>query len=852
MRHFTHFLCLLLSLSCGAFAADRPQSWLVQFPAPAAGLVDLHVLVADGKPVSGFAMETDRGPHWDADVSSLKVADGVRLEGEVKLTQQPDITAANAGKPTTTGTSVLTFTVAAKDGRIQGTVAKAAGDKSIVGLLARVTAPVAVAGRVVEASAADAMIELMPLGVSSAGKVAKGLPDVHGGDCVVLRLQLAGGKVAKSWLVLCPDSGNGPKTVIEGAVPAELAVVSGQRLAGNFDLAVEGFRGRLTLDGTIIGSHAAGTAQWEATGDPAARTTFRAWVSRAKIYAPPIAEERTWPAPKDALPADAALAAQAAKESLMPIRPGEPGKQPFYSTRLVHLRNFKAIYAPAIAFAEVPGVLKYRITARPGVYNSGQVVAGKKAPAGWSFEAGKPWAPLTPIWAQVPAGPVTVSAVGLDAAGKDLGPAELPETVYHYAGGNPLDENHWKLRARVVKQDGRKYAAVRDVPLQKMSPFAGPYWRHQRSEKEAALAAARCGRDNMLRMKVARGLCGLGNFNSGDGGYGGSMASFAIDCCNVARWTDDAVERAEALALAERMTWRLYLGHKGGMPTVYKGVIPGMSVHMQAYLDIYALTRDERFKEAALDLGRVLAKAQQPSGGFIHASGGARQAWPGGVFGPAEFRENGAEVALRFFGELRRACGTREFAEAEQKARTWTRVNALPTMMWQNVGHHSMEMTLIQDTVPAFATDYAIWLLDMAEDEQRDIKEAIEVVRWCEERVANWSRDGEMDSARPFCSGWGRAAGSGTKNAGRLAYCFARLFQETKDPLWKAKAEGLLQGLMEAQEPATGFIPPAGERKTSSSGRRPSYDMATAAEALATVPELLAGPANKTSPGNTK
>ena len=50
------------------------------------------------------------------------------------------------------------------------------------------------------------------------------------------------------------------------------------------------------------------------------------------------------------------------------------------------------------------------------------------------------------------------------------------------------------------------------------------------------------------------------------------------------------------------------------------------------------------------------------------AQAGARQAWPGGVFGPAEFRENGAEVALRFFGELRRAFGTLEFVEAEQKA----------------------------------------------------------------------------------------------------------------------------------------------------------------------------------------
>ena len=835
-------LLLALFVSGAALAADRPQAWIVQFPDASAGLVDLHLLVDAGKVVAGFALETDRGPHWDADVSGLKLVDGARAEGEVKLSQRLDVTAAGAGKPTTAATSALTLAVAAQDGRIQGTVAKAAGDKTTVGLVARASAPVAVTGRVVNTSASDAMVEIMPLGVASTGQVAKGLPNVHGGDCVVLRLQLAGGKVAKSCLVLCPDSGNGPKAALEGVVKEGQALVSGTRLAGSLDLAADGFKGRLTLDGQVIGSHAAGEATWEASGGAAVKTSFRAWVSRAKHHAPVIADERAWPAAGTPRPADAALGAQAAKESLVPIRPGEPGKRPLYSTRLIHMGNYKAIYAPTVAFAEVPGAVCYRITVRPGVFNSGRVVADKKAPAGWSFEAEKPWAPLTPIWAQVPAGPVTVSAVGLDADGKEVGPAELPETVYNYVGGNPLDENHWKLREKQVKKDGRTYAAVRDVPLRKMPCYGGPYWDHPRSAKEAALAAARLGRDDLLRMKVARGLCGLGNFNSGDGGYAYSIAAFSIACCNVARWTDDPIERAEALALAERMAWRVYLSHKGRMPTVYKGVVPGMGVFMRAYLDLHELTKDDRFREAALDLARVLAKAQQPSGGFIHASGGARQAWPGGTFGPAEFKENGAEVALRFFGELRRRYNTREFFQAEQKARTWTLANALPAMMWQNVGHHSLEMILIQDTVPAFATDYAIWLLDLAEGQQRDVQQAVEVVRWCEERVVDWARAEDGNSARPFCSGWTRAAGSGTLNAGRLAYCFARLYQETKDPLWKAKAEGLIQGIMDAQEPATGFIPPTGKRKANSSARRPSYDMAIAAEALATVPRLLAEP----------
>jgi hypothetical protein len=117
--------------------------------------------------------------------------------------------------------------------------------------------------------------------------------------------------------------------------------------------------------------------------------------------------------------------------------------------------------------------------------------------------------------------------------------------------------------------------------------------------------------------------------------------------------------------------------------------------------------------------------------------------------------------------------------------------------------------------------------------------------------VVNWSRSSSDDVTRPFCSGWGRAAGTGTKYAGRLAYCFARLYQETKDPFWKAKAEALVQGLMAAQEPRTGFITSTGQRKAGSSDRRASYDLAIAAEAVEAVPRLLTEPAGANSQGRS-
>ena len=130
--------------------------------------------------------------------------------------------------------------------------------------------------------------------------------------------------------------------------------------------------------------------------------------------------------------------------------------------------------------------------------------------------------------------------------------------------------------------------------------------------------------------------------------------------------------------------------------------------------------------------------------------------------------------------------------------------------------------------------------------------QAIEVVRWSEERVVNWARQEDPQRVTPFCMGWTRAAGQGTLNAGRLAYCFARLYQETKDPLRKAKAEALVQGILEAQDPVTGFITPGGERSSPGGVRTPSRDMAIAAAALATVPKLLAEPKASATERTTK
>jgi maltose/maltodextrin transport system substrate-binding protein len=87
---------------------------------------------------------------------------------------------------------------------------------------------------------------------------------------------------------------------------------------------------------------------------------------------------------------------EAEAESLVPIRPGVPGKVPFWNA---YSRRF--IYAPAFDFAPVRGAASYRFTAtaRDGEH---------------SFETDVPWAPLSPIWAALPLGKVSLRVTALD------------------------------------------------------------------------------------------------------------------------------------------------------------------------------------------------------------------------------------------------------------------------------------------------------------------------------------------------------------------------------------------------------------------------------------------------------
>ena len=85
------------------------------------------------------------------------------------------------------------------------------------------------------------------------------------------------------------------------------------------------------------------------------------------------------------------------KESMTVIRPGEPGKAPFWN-----VKSKAFIHPPAFDFEKIPGALKYRFVVT-------ELASGKRH----EFFADVPWAPVTPVWAAVGPGYVLVVAEGI-------------------------------------------------------------------------------------------------------------------------------------------------------------------------------------------------------------------------------------------------------------------------------------------------------------------------------------------------------------------------------------------------------------------------------------------------------
>ena len=266
------------------------------------------------------------------------------------------------------------------------------------------------------------------------------------------------------------------------------------------------------------------------------------------------------------------------KDALSVIRPGEPGKAPFWNA---HSKAF--MHPPAFDFVKVHGATKYRFVVT-------EIASGKRH----EFFADTPWASLAPVWDAVKPGYVLVVAEGIGVRDYPFGVA------------------------------GTRYCY-------RAAPFKGPY---PSSSGDYAAAAQRCF-EAVYRMPHVQGWLKQDTPPEGYDLYCYPSKILASIIKVLVRYSSAATaeDAGNAILIARKMAdWLIaqrqpegtpleylpptYWGDRRGTAIEYRG--QNMLIYPifagQALFRLYKATGDTKYREAALRIAATMRKIQNAEG----------------------------------------------------------------------------------------------------------------------------------------------------------------------------------------------------------------------------------------------
>jgi maltose/maltodextrin transport system substrate-binding protein len=386
------------------------------------------------------------------------------------------------------------------------------------------------------------------------------------------------------------------------------------------------------------------------------------------------------------------------EESATPVRPGVPGEVPFWN---MHAKRF--IFAPAFDFKEVANAKKYRF----------DVTSGKTSET-VTFEADKPYAPLSPVWTQVPVGGFIVTVVGLNDDGSTAGVAGETSSyraapfngIYNHPPELPLPESATLALNSLLKKDYVQY-----------------WFEHKEPDHGYRLY--------QYPSKIYSALC-----------IGG------ITQAQLTTGTEEG-KRAEELAriIADYMlSIRFPVGsaYEYHVPTYYGPRVKNLKKeHMKlenhmvtmgvdagtAFLDLYDLVGDAKYLDAAKKIAETYVKTQNDDG-----------TWP--LFVRWESGESATPLIaiptamVNYFDRLRKDYGMQGLEEPTKKALDYVMANPVKTYNWlgqfEDITPRPDYVNLSREQ----ACELAMYLMR----NKGDIKLAEELIRFSEDQFVIWEQ----------------------------------------------------------------------------------------------------------------
>lgn len=474
----------------------------------------------------------------------------------------------------------------------------------------------------------------------------------------------------------------------------------------------------------------------------------------------------------------------ALEESAIPIRPGIPGERPFWNT---YAKRF--IYAPAFDFKTVENAQKYRFE-----------LISLADSSTYSFESEQRFAPLSPVWADVPVGYVQLKVLAVAENGKSI---ELAGERHFYRAAPFAGEYH----EPVMPYDSSARLALSNL----MNEDYVRYWlEHGKPDPDY--------KNYIFATKIYSALI-VGSITYARLNEGTKEAERSTQLAKI------VADYLIGISYEEGSEWESfppsYHGSYQNRPVgdVFKDkpfmrettnftIIAADAGH--AYLDLYDHTGEEKYLEAAIKIAHTYQKTQMKNGTWYQM---------------VDYKTGEPVVSLIaiptgvvvYLERLGRDYGIKGLEETAEKALQWVMENPVKNFHWvgqfEDITPREPYVNLSREQ----ACDLAMYIFKNRNSDQEMLELAEELVRFAEDQFVVWEQPRSVTGKNPASNSeywitpcvqeqyvfWTPVS----RSAGIMIETYRYAYEATKDEIYLAKAKSIANALTLVQEVFNGEYP---------------------------------------------
>jgi hypothetical protein len=388
-----------------------------------------------------------------------------------------------------------------------------------------------------------------------------------------------------------------------------------------------------------------------------------------------------------------------------PVRPGEPGKLAFWNQ---HTRRF--ISPPAFEFVDSTGAAAYLFT-----------VTAAKDSQQYTFTAGEPWAPLTPVWKTLPPGEYTLIVRALPG-GRSVGERRFMKSP-HFRGVIEAPAYEYTESAKRCFADLFGQEKIQTWLTQGRPYPYYPKWIYPAKMMGSLVAGmaqyAGLVSESDRRRDILTVACRSARYLLSMSEPAGKPWAF----CPPTFW--DGVDRSiHPVVMGELLT--------------SEPAETGM-----CYLDLYEVTHDTTYLGAAVRIGTTYVQTQLSTGTWYQRvdtkTGLARE--------PALMIPVGVIV---LFDRLISHYGLREFLAPRERAFRWCMEHPMVTYNWEAQFEDTRPRDRYRNQSHREAAMFAALLFRESGNHTEYLAGATELLRWAEDSFCVWDRTDPVLTASWF------------------------------------------------------------------------------------------------------